>query len=34
MKDNDSTHAFMIQAVEKAWELIKEEVLNKLALGM
>lgn len=34
MKDNDSTRAFLIRAVEEAWDLIEEELLNKLALGM
>jgi hypothetical protein len=34
MKDNDSTRTFLIQAVEEAWELLEEELLNKLALEM
>lgn len=34
MKDNDTTREFLIKAVEEAWELLEEELLNKLALEM
>jgi uncharacterized membrane protein YheB (UPF0754 family) len=34
LKDNDSTRAILIEAVEEAWELLEEELLNKLSLGM
>jgi len=34
MKDNDTTRQHLIDAAEEAWELLEEELLNKLALGM
>jgi DDE superfamily endonuclease len=34
MNDNNATKAHLIQAAEEAWELLEEELLNTLALGM
>lgn len=34
MKDNNTTKALLIQAAKEAWELLEEDLLNTLALGM
>ena len=34
MNDNDATRLFIIRAAKEAWELLEEDLLNKLALGM
>ena len=34
MKDNNTTQAHLILCVQEAWDLLKEETLNKLASGM
>ena len=34
MKDNDTTKWHLIRAAKEAWELLEEDLLNKLTLGM
>ena len=34
MNDNDATRLFLIRAAKKAWELLEEDLLNRLTLGM
>ncbi len=34
MGDLDRAMAYLIDCVYEAWELLKEDMLNKLALGM
>jgi hypothetical protein len=34
MKDNDATKRHLIRAAKEAWELLEEDLLNTLALGM
>ena len=34
MKDYDATKRHLIRAVKEAWELLEEDLLNTLALGM
>ena len=34
MKDNDTTKQHLIRAAKEAWELLEDDLLNKLTLGM
>lgn len=34
IKDNKQIKALLIQAAKKAWDLLKDQLLNKLASGM
>ena len=34
IKDNNTTQAYLILCAQKAWDLLKEEILDKLASGM
>ena len=34
MKDNDATRELLIRAAQESWDLLEEDLLNSLALGM
>lgn len=34
MKDNDKTQSLLKETAQRAWELLEDQLLNKLAKGM